>query len=65
MDGSSDKRRKRYVDWLKSEPKTCMIHGVGNSSNKYKVLGEFGTKYASSHITKDRVSNPAPKKIFH
>ena len=36
--GSAGKRRKRYVDFLKSKSKTCMIHRAGNSSDDCKVL---------------------------
>ena len=42
-----------------------MIHVAGDYSDEYKVLGEFGTKYATSQSTKDHVSNPVPRKIFH
>ena len=42
-----------------------MIHGAGHYSDEYKVLGEFGTKYATDHPTKDRGRNPTPRKNFH
>ena len=38
-DGIAGKRRKRCVDHSKSESKTCITHGVGNSSVECKVLG--------------------------
>ena len=38
-DESADKRRKLYVDHLKSASKYCMIHGLGHSYDEYKVLG--------------------------
>ena len=41
-----------------------MIHGAGNFSDECKVLGEFGTKYAAAHPTKDRGSNTIPRKSF-
>ena len=45
--------------------KTCLIHGPGSSSEECKVIGDFGTKYATSRPTKDRGSNPIPKKCFN
>ena len=61
-DVSASKRRKQYVDHLKSASKTCMIHGAGNDYDECKVLGEFGTKYAADQPTKDRGSDPTPRK---
>ena len=55
-DGSAVKRRKQYVDRSKSASKTCIIHGPGHSSDEFKVLGEFGTKYAVTQPTKDPYS---------
>ena len=58
MSESSDKRRKRYVDNLKGKSKpTCLIHGPRHSSDKYKVLGDFGSKYAKIRHTNNRGHN--------
>ena len=55
---SSDNRRKRYVDYSKGKSKpTCLILGPGNSSDKYKVLGDFGSKYAKTRHTNNRGHN--------
>ena len=63
-DDSAVKSRKLYVDLSKSSSKNCMIHGPVNSSDKYKVLWNFGTKYAAAQTTKDLGSNPMPQKGF-
>ena len=42
-----------------------MIHGPGHYSDEYKVLGELGTKYIAAQPTKDRGSNPIPRKGYH
>ena len=63
-DEIAGKRNKRYVDRLKSASKHCMIHELGYSSDKCKFLGEFGTKYVVARHTKDRGSNPIPKRGF-
>ena len=58
MSESSDNRRKRYVYHPKGKSKpTCLIHGPGNSSDKYKVLGDFGSKYAKIRHTNNRGHN--------
>ena len=45
MSESVVKRRKRYADQPKDISKlTCLIHGPGHSSDKLKVLDDFGTK---------------------
>ena len=41
-----------------------MINGAGHSSYEFKVLGEFGTKYYAANPTKDRGSNPVPRKMI-
>ena len=61
---SAGKRRKRHVDSPMGKSKICLIRGPGNSSEEFKVLGYFGTKYANSRPTKDRESNPIPRKTF-
>ena len=60
--GRSGKRCKRYVDCLKSASKTCMIPGTGHSSDEFKALGEFGTKYYAAQHTNNRGRDPIPKK---
>ena len=62
---SAGKCHKQYVGRLKSKSKTCLIHGLGNFSDEYKVLGEFRTKYAKIQTTEDCESNPVPRKILH
>ena len=61
----SDKRRKKYVDLPLGKSKTCLIHGLRNSSVKCKVLGEFGDKYAKGKTNKDRVIHPVPRNKFN
>ena len=58
MSESADKRRKIYVDYPKGKYKpTCLIHGPGHSSDKYKVLGDFGSKYAKIRHANNRGHN--------
>ena len=59
---SSEKRRKRHVDSPMGKSKICLIHGPGNYSEEYKVLGNFGTKYTNSIPTKYQGSSPVPRK---
>ena len=59
---SADKRRKLHVDISTGKLITCLMHGPGNSSEEFNVLGDFVTKYASSRPTKDRRSSPVPRK---
>ena len=61
-DESAVKRRKRHVGSLTGKSKTCLIHGPRNSSEEFKVLGDFGTKYANSRPTKDRGGSPVLRK---
>ena len=61
---SAGKCRKRYVDCSKSASKHCMIRGLGHSSDEYKVLVKFGTKYPADQPMKNRGSNPIPKKGY-
>ena len=64
--GESDgKRRKRHVDSQSEKSKTCLIPGHGHSSEEFKVLGDFGTKYVNSRPTKDHRSNPLPIKTIN
>ena len=65
MSESADKRRKRYVDNQKGKYKTtCLIQGPGHSSDKYKVLGDFGYKYAKISHYKNRGHKPANKNKY-
>ena len=61
MDESAGKLRKQFVDFSKSKSKTCIIHGLGNSSDECKVLGEFGTKQAKGKSDKDHGNNLVPR----
>ena len=63
-DGSAGKRHKRCVDCSKNKSKTCIFHGVVNSSNEFKALGRFETKYDADQPTMDRGSNPVSSKIL-
>ena len=66
MSERSVKRRKTYVDHPKDKTKPiCLIHSPGNSSDKCKVLGDFGSKYAKSSPNKDHRHDPATKKKFN
>ena len=58
---SSGKRINRYVDVSKSKSKTCLIHGLGHSSDECKVLGDFVAKYAKGKPTKDHGNHPIPR----
>ena len=59
MSESAEKRRKRYVDYTKGNYKpTCLIHGPRNAPDKYRVLEEFGSKYAKIRHTNNRGKNP-------
>ena len=42
--------------------KTCLIHVPGNASEEYKVMGDFGTKYANIRPTKDHGNSPIPRE---
>ena len=60
MSESTGKRKKRYVDHPKDISKqTFLIHGPGNSSDEFKVLGDFGSKYYKTRTTKERGNDPA------
>ena len=63
--GSSGKRCKQHVDHSKSASKTCMIHGVGHSSDECKILGKFGDNYAAAQSTKDQGRDPISRKRYH
>ena len=56
---------KIYVDILTGKSKNCLVHGPGHSLEEFKVLGEFGTKYANIRPTKDRGSIPIPRETIN
>ena len=58
----SYKHIKRFVDSPTGKTKIYLIHGPGNSSEEWKVLGDFGTNYAKSRPTKDHRKIPIPRK---
>ena len=63
MSEITGKHRKRYVDHPKDRSKpTCLIHGTGNSSDKFNVLGDFGYKYAKGRHTKDQGHGTTKRK---
>ena len=65
MSESVGNNRKRYVDHPRDRSKlTCLIHGHGQSSDKLKALGEFGTNYAKVRPPKVRRWDPATKKFW-
>ena len=43
---------------------TCLINVPGHSSDKCRVLGDFGTKYAKNGPTKYHSEEPTNKKDF-
>ena len=63
-DESACKRSKLYLHQLNRASKYYMIHGLGHSSDEFNILGEFRTKYAADQPTKNRGSNPIPKKGY-
>ena len=66
MNESAGNQRKRYVDNPKDISKpTCLINGTGNSSDECKVLGDFGSKYATITPTKDRGNDPEIRNKFN
>ena len=65
MGESTGRSIKRYVDRPSGESKTCLIHGLDNSSDECKVLGYFGAKYTVGKPTEDHINNPVPGKKFN
>ena len=66
MSERSRKGRKRYVYYPRYRSKSiCLIHGPENSSDKCKVLGQFGSKYAKSRPTKDCGKDTANRNKFN
>ena len=62
MGGSAGKRKKQYVDRPMGKSKTCLINGPRHSSDKCKVLGDFGAKNAKGNPTKDHGNHTTPRK---
>ena len=61
---SAVKHRKRYVYHPKGRLKlTCLINVPGNSSDGFKVIGDFGTNYAKERPTKDLRQEPETNKM--
>ena len=59
------KQRKRYIYHTDCKPKPrYLIHCPGHSSGKYKVLGDFGSKYAKIRLTNNRGHNPANRNKY-
>ena len=62
MSDISGKHRKRYVDHPKGRYKlTCLINCPRHSSDQFKVLGDFSSKYSKSRPTKDLGREPTTK----
>ena len=54
MDRRDGKCKKCYVGCPSNTlPLTCLIHGPGQSSDKYTFLGNFGKKYSAGRPSKD------------
>ena len=64
-DESSGKRIKLYAYCLTRESKTCLIHSHMHTSNEYKVLGDFGTKYDIVKHTKYHGIHTEPMDVFN
>ena len=62
---SVGKRRKRYVYICKGKLKTSLIHSPAHSSDEFKVLGDFSSKYFKSISTKDCGHNIVPGNKFY
>ena len=66
MSESVVKRRKIYVDYPKGKSKPIfIIHGPSHSLDEWKVLEDFGSKYAKSRPTKDHSHDPLPRNKFN
>ena len=56
---------KWYVDHPKDRYKlTFLVHDPGHSSDKCKVMGDFGYNYSKKIPTKDYGNDPADKNKF-
>ena len=65
IDESAGKRRKQYVDRPSGESKICLIHGPGNSSDEWKVLGDIGANKPKGETTKYRGNHTIIRKMFN
>ena len=46
--------KQRHIDHPRYRSNLiCIIHGNGHSSENYKVLNDFGTRYATSRTYKE------------
>ena len=43
---------------------TCIIHGLGHSSDEYTVLSVFGTNYVKGGPFKGRRQDPTSNNVF-
>ena len=65
MSESDGKCRKIYVDYPKGKSKpTCLIHVSRHSLDKYKVLGDFSSKYAKTRHVNNLGHNPANRNKY-
>ena len=65
MSESAGKRKKWYIDRWMSKSKSFNIDGPGHSSDGYKVLWDFGFKYAKGKPTKYHVNHTIQRKKFN
>ena len=61
---SVGKRRKRYVYICKVKLKTSLIHSPAHSSDEFKVLGDFSSKYAKTRHANNLGHNPANRNKY-
>ena len=55
----ADKCKQRYLDHPRDQFKlTSLIHGLGNSSDEWKVLSYFGDKYAKGRHFNEFIQEP-------
>ena len=63
MGKRSGKRNQGYVDHPRRISQlTCLVHDPGYSSNKFKLINNFGTKYTQSETFKERIQDPSDTK---
>ena len=65
MGERDDNNIKWYLDHPSGESKICLIYGPGNSSNEWKIFGDFGANYAKENPTKDHENYPIPRDKFN
>ena len=62
----SDKLRQSHVYCLRDKLKlTCLNHGHVHSSEQYKVLNGFGTRYDASSPFKERRNDHKTSKKYN